>query len=91
MAMLHWMIYTPDAGANLAEASPIRASQSLLREDEEESELKQPRRLALIIKAFNMHIQGKLARKKGLFSRTMRNSCSSSPAGTRDKPLSRLT
>jgi hypothetical protein len=54
------------SGANLAEDSPILALRNrLLREAEEDGTLNQPRRLALVIKAFNLHIAGKRVTGRG--------------------------
>jgi hypothetical protein len=54
-------------GANLEEDSPILGLRNrLLREEEEAGDLKQPRRLALLIKAFNLHVDGRKLSPKGL-------------------------
>jgi hypothetical protein len=70
VTVLEDFLFPLGTGANLAEDSPILALRTrLLKEDEDEAKMNQPRRLALLIKAFNMHLADKKVGNRGLYVR----------------------
>jgi hypothetical protein len=54
------------SGANLAEDDPILALRNRLYNLDEDNELDNPRRLGLIIKAFDYHLHDRKVGKRGL-------------------------
>jgi len=70
VTVLEDFLFPLGTGANLPEDSPILALRTrLLKEDEDEGKMNQPRRLALLIKAFNMHLADKKVGNRGLYVR----------------------
>ena len=69
--MLDDFLYPLGSGANLAEDSPILALRSRLNKEDESDDLNQPRRLALLIKAFNLYSTNQTVNpKRGLILAT---------------------
>ena len=70
VTVLEDFMFPLGSGANLGEDSPVLALRNrLLKEDEDEAKMNQPRRLALLIKAFNMHLADKKVGNRGLYVR----------------------
>jgi hypothetical protein len=58
------------SGALLSEDDPVLALRNrLIREGEQDDDLRQPHRLALLIKGFNMHMAGVKTGRRGLYVR----------------------
>jgi hypothetical protein len=68
-AVVEDFLYPLGSGANLAEDSPVLALRARLNKEGEAEDLNQPRRLALLIKAFNMDLAGHTVGKRGLYVR----------------------
>lgn len=70
MGVIHPFLISVGTGANLSGDSPILAFRERLREANiDDEDMPKERRLALLIKAFNMHLAGKKVGQRGLYVR----------------------